>query len=251
MNIRKISVVECGLKLIPPDFYSFPKITKLNLSQNKIGKLDNSEFEEKILPHLRELNISGNYVERLSDEFYLHSDSIQILDISRNQIIEISSLISHMKNLRFLYISGNCFESLPKELTRLNLKELELEWFSYLNPPAPSLVKDEDELERVMAKLKDCESATITIKYFVKILSEDLSHFGDINKLARFLDRAICKSDLGMVKYFSKIEPKVVTFKNPNGLDAYNLSLNQGNIKAFTVLMNISDKFPLCKPKIP
>lgn len=239
--------MECGLKEIPPDFYSFPKITKLNLQQNKIAQLNDSGFEEKILPHLRELNLSNNYIEKLSDEFYLHGDSIQNLDISNNQIVEISSLVSHMKNLRSFFIRGNCFGSLPKEICRLDLKEFELDWFSYLNPPMPSLIKDEDEIDRILGKLKNCESAKIKIEVFLRSLSQDMSHLEHTDDLVDYLDKAICKSDLGMVKFFSKIKPKILGRKNSKGLDAYNLALNQGNIKAFTVLMNISDKFPLCK----
>ena len=59
-----------------------------------------------------------------------------------NCIQNIPQELGELKLLKSLFIHGNKFTSLPCSLMKLtNLQELSLEWFLYVRPPLPKIVK--------------------------------------------------------------------------------------------------------------
>lgn len=112
-------------------FRYYPKSISLDLSNNQIENVHNEAFRNLI--YLQNLNISNNKIETLNPKSFLISDSrnglVQELDLSNNQLIELSSELNDLTTLRRLHLQNNklskmaddCFMSL-KNLEYLNLQ---------------------------------------------------------------------------------------------------------------------------------
>lgn len=245
-NIRKVRILNCGIKKLPLELKQFPRITQLILKENNIFSLKSKFFLKNILPHLRILNLDSNHIKALESEFYTSAGNIETLKISKNQLEEISPLIKNLRKLRVLHINNNAFTSLPIEITELALEELKLDWLEYLDPPLKNPLEGNQSIRKFQKKLSSCNQARISIKEFPLILTGK-NEFDIKKKAENSLCRAVYKSDLGMIQHISQVYPELLKIKNEKDYDPYNYALAKGNIKAFTTLMNIDDQFPLCK----
>lgn len=60
-----------------------------------------------------------------------------------NKITKLPQRIGLLQNLKKFLFHNNCISMLPIEFARLmKLKEFSTEWFIYLNPPMPKIMKD-------------------------------------------------------------------------------------------------------------
>lgn len=85
---------------------SLLNLDTLNISTNSISKLENIGK----LPKLQTLNVSHNRIYSIQDiQVLTRCESLSILDISFNQIEDPDcvTILSHMKNLRVLTLTGN------------------------------------------------------------------------------------------------------------------------------------------------
>ncbi|GAB5372383.1 hypothetical protein AAMO2058_001660400 [Amorphochlora amoebiformis] len=134
------------IKKLPNDLFSLQYLTILNLSNNHVAHIPESiiklkrlkelkisgNFLEELpeglwkLPSLRELDLSGNRLRILFDEEKMKEDAKNILpnvitlNLSSNQLSEISGCIGYMESLEVLDISQNHLSTLPKNFGNLN-----------------------------------------------------------------------------------------------------------------------------------
>ena len=60
-----------------------------------------------------------------------------------NKVSVLPARIGNLINLKKLFIHNNMLAEIPCELSKLSkLKEFSLEWFIYLNPPMPKIMRD-------------------------------------------------------------------------------------------------------------
>lgn len=68
---------------------------------------------------------------------------LEILLMNDNKISKLTSKLGNMYSLKKLFIHNNLISEIPVEIHRLSrLKEFSLEWFIYLNPPMPKIMRD-------------------------------------------------------------------------------------------------------------
>ncbi len=109
------------------------KLDKLDLSHEDATDLPHEVSKWSILPDeigklsgLKELNISGNGLDKLSDKIG-ELDGLEILCLNNNKIATIPHEILRLKNLKKLYIRANLIETIPSEIGALvNLTTLDL-----------------------------------------------------------------------------------------------------------------------------
>lgn len=104
-------------------FVSFPKpltrltlLQRLTISNNSISEipLDISRLEE-----LRDLRAADNSIELLSSKGMEKLSSLTILDLQRNQLLELPSQLASCTGLTKLLVSKNRLRQFPATYTRL------------------------------------------------------------------------------------------------------------------------------------
>jgi leucine-rich repeat protein SHOC2 len=68
---------------------------------------------------------------------------LEILLMNDNKISKLPTKLGNLSHLKKLFIHNNSISEIPIEIHRLNrLKEFSLEWFIYLSPPMPKIMRD-------------------------------------------------------------------------------------------------------------
>lgn len=114
---------------MPYNFFNHIKSLQfLNISGNRLGKVfqprgDNiTDNVFTNLKHLKVLDISNNKLLRLSKDFFMDLNALEVLNLSSNIIDNWNTSLSNSPCLRFLDLSSNKLDTLPKYL----LEDLEL-----------------------------------------------------------------------------------------------------------------------------
>ena len=151
--ITDLNLENNRIKNLPQDFFrSFVKLVQLNLSNNELLELPEGATSCK---HLQILLIGSNNLSVLPSDFHEFSETLTILDISRNpfhnlpssvfKMVKLSQLhasdiildhldpdIQNLKRLTILDLGGNALSELPSKITELTaLEELYLSGVSY------------------------------------------------------------------------------------------------------------------------
>ena len=111
------------LRNLPNGLRNLDRLTNLNVSKNSLTVGSLQVIGQ--IQSLRELRLAGNAIDgELTSELY-DLKSLEILDISANNISEVSCQISQLSNLRILNVANNKLTTLPWEsLATLPLIEL-------------------------------------------------------------------------------------------------------------------------------
>ncbi|XP_034491036.1 leucine-rich repeat neuronal protein 1 [Drosophila innubila] len=112
------------------DFLPLENLKSLNLGYNQLHSLDDDLFEH--VPHLEELILCSNIfqvIDKLTETALSGCSSLKILDISYMELKTLPDTILHgPRDLDTLIASGNLFDKLPKALMYAkNLKTLVLD----------------------------------------------------------------------------------------------------------------------------
>lgn len=105
-NLRIINLIYCQItELNGRVFANNPNLTHLNLSINYI-ELKNDSFE--YLTNLKDLDLSCNRMESLSDGIFTKLGELERLSLNFNRISEVGSKVfSGLKKLKWLNLSSN------------------------------------------------------------------------------------------------------------------------------------------------
>ncbi|KAL4442297.1 hypothetical protein ABPG74_005638 [Tetrahymena malaccensis] len=151
------------------------KITKLELSQNKLQDIPYEIFE---LSELRTLKLDNNYIKSIPDlvfdkfielkEFSISNNLVKYIPISiqnsqnltnvdfgQNHIEVIPDEIFNLPQLAVLNLTSNDFECIPSSIIKVEstLKEFSIDWFRYANPPM-NITQNEQAIQILIAAVK-------------------------------------------------------------------------------------------------
>ncbi|EAS03912.2 ankyrin repeat protein (macronuclear) [Tetrahymena thermophila SB210] len=151
------------------------KITKLELSQNKLQDIPYEIFE---LSELRSLKLDNNYIKSIPDlvfdkftelrEFSISNNLVKYIPVSiqksqylttvdfgLNHIEVIPEEIFNLPQLSVLNLTSNDFEYIPSSIIKVEstLKEFSIDWFRYANPPM-NITQNESAIQILIAAVK-------------------------------------------------------------------------------------------------
>ena len=113
----------------------FPNLVKLELRQNKLE----SVRQLSPMPSLTYLDLGKNLLSSLPAAFYQSIPKVQTLLLDNNQIEFLAPELCDLTHLRTLHLHANHFAYLPASMFfTMELQELGLEWFNYLEPSLKS-----------------------------------------------------------------------------------------------------------------
>ena len=135
-NVIYLDLQNHNLTDIPNQITEFKNLKTLDLSFNKISKIDintklpNSleilllsnnlltEFNLIYLENLKSLSLSNNNLKSINENIGKFSELFQ-LHLDGNKLEEIPNSIGNLKNLYWLHIDGNQLTTLPKNIGKL------------------------------------------------------------------------------------------------------------------------------------
>ena len=98
---------------------SFRNIKTLDAVNNKLGHQLNGDTEGitfKMFEKLTTLRLRNNLIDVLSENAFIYSTNLEILDLSLNGLNSINFRFDHMRNLSKLYLQENKLSTLPVDL---------------------------------------------------------------------------------------------------------------------------------------
>jgi len=111
-NLRDLQL--SGNRIVSvPLLTGIPALLRLYLDNNEIKTISYSFIK---LPHLSELSVAGNHLQKLEADAFAEKSEISWLNISNNLFKVSPSAISNFSQLRGLYLSGNPISNLPADL---------------------------------------------------------------------------------------------------------------------------------------
>ena len=121
-HLRYVNISSNRIETVGPNvFRSLHKLTKLDLSNNRLSKCTSfSETFTVLLRHnvnLQELNMAKNGLDSLPRDTFARNRRLRYLDLSDNKLENIMFDISHLDNLTVLYLRNNKIEYLDKTTT--------------------------------------------------------------------------------------------------------------------------------------
>nr|XP_034304474.1 G-protein coupled receptor GRL101 [Crassostrea gigas] len=122
------------VKTIPIDnyyFLPFFRLAILDMSFNKITKLQQKDFENFVM--LISLNLSDNQIQDIDENTFSDLSKLFFIDLSGNEISVIQSgLFRSLKQLQFVYIQRNNIFQVSSDVFHglVNMKYLQVESFS-------------------------------------------------------------------------------------------------------------------------
>ena len=114
-NLKSVKLSGCGLAHPYHNFSaSFPNLTSLDLSQNKLTL---EKYNGKFFigpPKVTNFNLANNAIRRTPQNTLRTMQSLRTLDLSNNLLSEFTMNLTHLPNLWFLRIEANGIKSLSK-----------------------------------------------------------------------------------------------------------------------------------------
>ena len=101
------------LKTVPLSLGRLPQLTSLNISGNQLGA-DSLDIISRVLS-LRELRLAENSFKGALPDSIGNMENLEVLDLHRNAITNISTSLGKLSKLRRVNVSSNQLSSLPME----------------------------------------------------------------------------------------------------------------------------------------
>ena len=109
-NIQYIDLSFNEMEAISPKFFSnMHQLTNVDLSMNKLSEMDQNAFSKLFAKNLllEEVNLSGNNLNEMPVNMFVHNRAIEYLDLSSNDLQQIIFEIKQLLNLSELIMSKN------------------------------------------------------------------------------------------------------------------------------------------------
>ncbi|WP_430907670.1 leucine-rich repeat domain-containing protein [Maribacter sp. 2-571] len=123
VNIRRLSLVNCGLTTIAANIHQLEHLEELYLNANKIQELPTGL---KRLKNLKTLRLDGNPLSELP-EWIGEMESLEVLELAQTGLTSLPDTIVQLKNLKTLKLKKNPFQQLPKSLLQFPKRVVEIE----------------------------------------------------------------------------------------------------------------------------
>lgn len=183
-NLTELSLTDCDLDEFPSRLINLKCLNVLNLSKNRIPKIDGRIFTE--FKSLKSLNFSFNLITYIPIEILYLARSLVSLDISHNRLTSLPYTLVYLSRLKSLNVSHNRFTHFPDSilnpsLRRPSVTRLRLDSFDISGNERPSdLIEpvgsfailsesyDENDEQRVICvpKLKEIAASSVIRKVF-------------------------------------------------------------------------------------
>jgi Leucine-rich repeat (LRR) protein len=109
LSANKISAVGSAI------FSGLPKLADLNLSENRLVRLDNHSFcSPNVSSSLERLDLSKNQLSSVDQSAFDQLKSLRVLGLNENALDDLNGLFSHLPSLEWLNVSSNQVPILPK-----------------------------------------------------------------------------------------------------------------------------------------
>ena len=107
-RLEIIDLSNGALETITSEFFNFPRLRFLNLSNNALG-VSGSDFRETFshLIRLEDINLSGNRLRDISPQAFERCKSLRRLNIANNELAHIELNIRHLTSLEYIDLSDN------------------------------------------------------------------------------------------------------------------------------------------------
>lgn len=215
----------------------FPVLINLDLSSNRINRIDSLAFSN--LAKLEVLNLSWNNLTSIQSSTFSNLTNLKLLDLSHNQLVNLNAeTFGHLINLEVLNLSSNLiekmdnstFDALPKlkhlDLSNLNFSELEMAIFSHLYG-LKSLNLTNNNLKRVHFDLFSPALKKLEMFYVDGNRLEDLDGFDDSNftnlHIFSIAENRFNCSYLQM--FLNSIENKTLKFTTENTIQVHKTNI--------------------------
>jgi Leucine-rich repeat (LRR) protein len=116
--IQSLNLSHKKLTHVPEELLSFPRLSDLDLSSNRISDFSNLSQ----IKSLKSLNLSNNYSNFFSEEIF-QLRKLESLDLMTNRLYHVPSKIRQLHNLKRLALSFNKLVDLPQDLQHLPLTD--------------------------------------------------------------------------------------------------------------------------------
>lgn len=206
-TLVKLTINNSDLKHIDPSMFELENLVYLDLSENKLTKLDDFSFKK-----LEELNLSHNLLEYLGKRIHLpklinfdlntnklraidgafcnNFRNISKLNLSNNGLKYVNSNFGYkLVYLKSFYMTNNLFTSLPFSFSYLRLQMLELHDnpFQYISPvpEVKSTVRDDVSHSQFPSLVEICARTIVGKKIKYKLGDIPLSLFNYLDTSTR------------------------------------------------------------------
>ncbi len=139
---QTLDLRNCGLEYIPDEIYEYDNLRTIDLSndsycdENMRNAIESIPSKISHLKNLTRLNLSNNQVANISEKIS-NLKSLKYLDLSTNKLTHLSEKIANMRSLKVLHLEDNPFDLLPPEIIARGIESIrnfikELEKKDYL-----------------------------------------------------------------------------------------------------------------------
>ncbi|KAH8314498.1 hypothetical protein KR059_010529, partial [Drosophila kikkawai] len=137
-NVASIKIANCTLEYLHAEaFHGLNELYAVNLTDVGLAIINPDTFAQN--KKLRMLTISGNDLSVMSSvQYLLKSSSIEELDFSRNNLVELApKAFSQLTNIVYINLSQNSLKKLPENVfeTASSLEEVDLSYNSLTELP--------------------------------------------------------------------------------------------------------------------
>ncbi len=181
-HLKDLIVFGNRLAVLPNWFEKLKYLELLNVGNNQLESGLKSINVISKLPRLKHLDLSGNHLQQLPDWFFDFLPHLQVVDLSRNELVflpvgkenlnnlkslsslnlsnnqlaEIPSMVGNLSQLQSLDLSSNHLTDLPVSISRLeHLQFIKLSYNAHINPELTVAYKQGIEAIRIYLRAKE------------------------------------------------------------------------------------------------
>jgi ankyrin repeat protein len=240
-HLRSLDLRNNKLEVLTDRISSLEHLKVLKLDHNLLTVLPESLFK---LP-LQSLTLSDNSLFSLPSQIQ-YLIKLESLSIADNHIKLLPEELGELSNLKILHMHGNEFNILPSPLSKLsNLEEISLEWFRYLIPSSPKLVKGHIGFPIISKLKKMLNLSSLRLFDFLQTFSDDDFFIDKLDARQKsLLHLAAACGDIGVLTGLVEAG----CFLDPVDVDGFSplmVALKEDNVQAAKILVQAGARFDI------
>jgi hypothetical protein len=132
--LRHLDISQCEIHQLP-ERWSLPKLTKLDLSHNRLTDFPEEAMLEG-LPELNDLNLYGNKIAEIiipTNNKLL--SKLEVLNLGYNDLAFLPDDLDHLISLRTLKVMNNFLEKIPMRICDMDIRTIDVSSNPVIQPP--------------------------------------------------------------------------------------------------------------------